>query len=167
MTREERAERLRPIIREAVRGTSLRQVAKEAGVSHTALHNLLEKDEVPYDRTLHKLEVWVDRRGSVAVPMLREVAPNYQSLGIDLPGYDRLLERPRAAFDSFMLELIRRGLPREDLEEIGTGVLGPIAAVNTLYKDRHEADTATEEAQLQVLNALIPVTLKFVEHRGK
>ena len=50
-------------------------------------------------------------------------APNYAGLGIDLPGYGALLDGPRRLFDAFMLDLIRRGLGREELEVVDATTL--------------------------------------------
>lgn len=95
-----------------------------------------------------------------------EVAPNYEGLGVDLPGYERLLERPRRVFDHFMVELIGKGLGREDLEELGRGLLNPIAALNTLHKGRDASDARNEEDQMMVLNGMMPVLRKIVREGG-
>lgn len=165
-SRDERAVRLRPPVREAVRRSSLRDVAVEIGVSHTSLHNFLEKGFVPYERTLDKIEAWADNAGVAveAEPSLDgEVAPNYESLGIDLPGYARLHDKPRRMFDHFMVEMIARGLGREDLEELGRGMLSPIAHFNTLHKGREESDARSEEDQIMVISAMIKLARKMVQ----
>lgn len=94
------------------------------------------------------------------------VAPNYEGLGVELPGYEKLLERPRRVFDRFMYELIGKGLGREDLEELGRGLLNPIAALNTLHKGRDVSDARSEEDQMMVLNGMMPVLRKIVREGG-
>lgn len=144
-------------MREAAATRSYRRVAQEAGVSHTSLHNLVEKDFVPYERTLRKLERWAEKTGR-AIPSTRpdeQPSPDYDSLGIELPGYDRLLDRPRIAFDRFMIDLFGKGLSREDLEMFGRGVLAPIASMNTLHREGEEHDARTEEDQMDVLDRMI------------
>ena len=85
MDREERAEALRPIVRDAVNRTSLRKVASEIGVSHGTLHNFLEKGFVPYGDTLTKIERWASRVRSPDVEVERE-------------RFDSLLNSPAALY---------------------------------------------------------------------
>lgn len=94
-------------------------------------------------------------------------APDYDSLGIDLPGYERLHDRPRLEFDRFMLELIAAGLGREDIEELGRGLLAPVAHLNTLHKGKEESDARSEEDQMLIMNGMIPVIRKIVRERGR
>jgi hypothetical protein len=136
------------------------------------LFNFLEKDYTPYERTLDKIEGWALRAGEIAEDAEvgaggEEVSPDYDSLGIELPGYDRLHDRPRREFDRFMVELIAAGLGREDLEELGRGLLNPIAALNTLHKGRDESDARSEEDQMLIMNGMIPVLKKIVRERGR
>jgi hypothetical protein len=58
MTREERARRMRPLVKEAVDRTSFRAVAEEIGLSHNAVYRFVEQGETPYERTLRKYEEW-------------------------------------------------------------------------------------------------------------
>lgn len=104
----------------------------------------------------------ITTRRAVPTPPVaaREVSPNYDGLGIDLPGREALLPEPLRRFDQFMIELIGDGLGREDLQEIGRGVLGPIVGLNTLHKGREISDAKMESDQLQVLDNVIPVVLK-------
>lgn len=82
-------------------------------------------------------------------------APNYAGLGIDLPGYDALLDGPRRLFDAFMLDLIRRGLGREELEKLGRGVLGPFVSFRALG-----GGEGGEAAQTKVLAVLMEAALE-------
>jgi hypothetical protein len=62
-SRAERASRLRPIVREALRDQSLRDLEDQIpGVSRTALGNFAA-GATPHDRTLQRIEEWVKRRG--------------------------------------------------------------------------------------------------------
>lgn len=95
------------------------------------------------------------------------ISPDYDSLGIELPGYERLHDRPRREFDRFMVELIASGLGREDLEELGRGLLAPVAHLNTLHKGKEESDARSEEDQMLIMNGMIPVLRKIVRERGR
>lgn len=67
-SREARAERLRPLVTAAVRakGSSLRTVAAEIGMSHATLAAFLKphRSSTPYDRTLAQIEEWTERRAA-------------------------------------------------------------------------------------------------------
>jgi transcriptional regulator with XRE-family HTH domain len=89
-------------------------------------------------------------------------APNYAGLGIELPGYEKLLEGPRRLFDAFMVDLIRRGLGREELEEVGRGALAPFVSFRSLGGGGREGG-ATEAAQMRVLAVLLEAALAEVE----
>lgn len=94
-------------------------------------------------------------------------SPDYESLGIDIPGYDRLLPRPRRIFDEFMVNLIARGLGRDDLQELGAGALAPISHLDTLYRNREVTEAESEEDQMMVLDRMIPVLVKLVARSGR
>lgn len=73
-TPERRAERVRPIVEEASLHASLRKVARQVGVSHTTLHNLLN-GAVPSHKTLVKLERWAGSRAAVRTASGRTGGP--------------------------------------------------------------------------------------------
>lgn len=174
---------LRRLVQAAVDETSLRHVARMIGVSHGTLHQFVRTGDAS-EKTVRKIERWraALAQGAAPMPLLRESArgysapaatgediasPDYDSLGIDLPGYERLHERPRREFDRFMVELIATGLGREDLEELGRGLLAPVAHLNTLHKGREESDASSEEDQMLIMNGMIPVLRKIVRERWR
>ena len=172
-------------------GKRIREIRKRLGLSQQALAALLgapgSQSDVsrwetgktrPSYETLAAIaalvgeDVSIFQEGGLATPMLalhdaygqgEAMTPNYEGLGIDLPGYERLLERPRRMFDAFMLELIGRGLGREDLEDIGRSLLAPIAGFNTVYKDKDVSDARREESQIKILSALIAEAREIVK----
>ena len=172
--REQRAERLRPIVREAVEKTSLRHVAAEAGVSHTLISNFLD-GSLPQPQSLRKLEEWAERHpeyvGRSAQELLGEggavVPPNYEGLGIEIPERDRLKPGPMRMFDRFVHRLLDMGLGREDIEHWGRTVLAPIAHLNTLHKGREVSEAATEEEQTWILEHNIQAVLRVIERRRR
>ena len=58
MERKDEIEFLRDAVRRRVEQTSIRQTALEVGVSHGGIHNLVNRREVPYGKTLAKLRAW-------------------------------------------------------------------------------------------------------------
>ena len=58
MDRRDEIEFLREAVRRRVEQTSIRQTAKEIGVSHGGIHNLVSRREVLYGKTLAKLRTW-------------------------------------------------------------------------------------------------------------
>jgi hypothetical protein len=56
--RKDEIEFLRAAVRRRVEQTSIRQTALEVGVSHGGIHNLVNRREVPYGKTLAKLRAW-------------------------------------------------------------------------------------------------------------
>lgn len=93
-------------------------------------------------------------------PQVRETAPDYEGLGVSIPEYRLLREVPRLRYDAFINQLIAAGLSREDVENVGRGVLGPIAGLNTLHQGADRSDGTIENEQSQILDALIPVVLR-------
>lgn len=130
--------------------------------------NMPSEENLEHIAELTGLSVAWLRYGDAATDtaVVEEVSPNYEGLGVDLPGYEKLLERPRRVFDHFMYELIGKGLGREDLEEFGRGLLAPVAHLNTLHKGRDESDARSEEDQMMILDGMIPVIRKIVREQG-
>jgi transcriptional regulator with XRE-family HTH domain len=167
-------DRLRWAIEDHMRITQA-EFARRLGVWRSQVTRWI-KDNPPGEENMGRIAeltglsaAWLRYGDEVAAPVAsareadeEEVSPNYEGLGVDLPGYERLLERPRRVFDRFMVELIGKGLGREDLEELGRGLLNPIAALNTLHKDREVSDARSEEDQMMVLNGMMPVIRKIV-----
>lgn len=58
MDRRDEIEFLREAVRRRVEQTSIRQTAKEIGVSHGGIHNLVNRREVLYGKTMAKLRTW-------------------------------------------------------------------------------------------------------------
>lgn len=127
MNRAQRAQRLQPLVREEVWKRSYREVAADVGVSHTALHNFLERGDVPYARTLEKLERWAeslraaggDRGSSEAGPITADEIIRV----IDHPGLRDVFgnqisddDRVAAAFAIAS----REGLPGTEMEKLRT-----------------------------------------------
>lgn len=151
--RDVRSSRLRPLIAKAVKGSSLRDVARGVGVSHNALHKFIG-GATPHDRTLDKIEDWALRTGVASEePSPTPPAPNYAGLGIDLYGLDGLAPAARGAFDRFMADLILAGADRAALERAGRTVLAPIV----------DGAIDEEAAQLAALEALVPVARRLAE----
>lgn len=56
----ERWAKVRPLIEQAIAKESLRRVAAHVGISHAQLHAYLKKGEQPSDKTLGKMQRWLE-----------------------------------------------------------------------------------------------------------
>lgn len=165
---------LRRLVQAVVDETSVRHVADLIGVSHGTLHQFVRYGKVS-EKTLRKIERWRESLSAEieigpGAPLMEEgvesvVTPNYTDLGIDLPGYERLHDRPRGTFDRFMVELFKMGAGREALEFFGRTLLAPVMQVNMLHKGRHDADTSTEEDQTRIMDRMIPTLLEMAKEQ--
>lgn len=70
MTHPEEASRLRLAVKEVVKRSSLRKVAKQVGVSHTTLASFLADADETSDRTLQLIWDWLDYRRAEVAPDL-------------------------------------------------------------------------------------------------
>lgn len=154
---------------ERTRGLSQVEAARRAQVGQHSVSRWRRGDRSPLRQPTRRALLTFLQNGRVEADTGEgEVAsPDYDSLGIELPGYERLHDRPRREFDRFMIELIAAGLGREDLEELGRGLLNPIAALNTLHKGREESDASSEEDQMLIVQGMIPVLRKIVRERWR
>lgn len=163
----------------SVVGRKIRRIRQELGMSQAAFATAVlgyaqgqshvsrweRGDILPSPENLERIAELAGRDVTTfqlpgATPTLN---PDFSSFGLDFAGYDRLKARAREMFDRFVVDLIGRGIGREDIQEIGQGVLAPIAAMNTLHKSRAPGgDGSTEEEQLQILEALIPVARRSI-----
>lgn len=102
MTREDIAEELRPVVREAVLESSLRKVAREIGVSHATIDDFVS-GKVPSERTLELTRRWAARKGFVSpgdAESLSEAEDMFSSFdalarfvgGIAPPGEEKLVK---------------------------------------------------------------------------
>lgn len=173
--------RLRALRRElsAREGTRVtqRDVAARSNVSLSSLQKWESDAQVPHGENLIAIarfygvppEYILSGTTSTAISELAEnegvIAPNYTDLGIDLPGYERLHDRPRGMFDRFMVELFKMGAGREAMESFGRTLLAPVAQLNLLHKGRHDADASAEGDQVKIMDRMIPTLLEMAKEQ--
>jgi transcriptional regulator with XRE-family HTH domain len=159
------------------RRVTQREVAERGNISLSSLQKWESDAQVPHGENLLAIARFYGvspehiLSGAPGAPVLGPiggegvVAPNYTDLGIDLPGYERLHDRPRGMFDRFMVELFKLGAGREGMESLGRALLAPVLQMNTLHKGRHDADTGAEEDQVRIMDRMIPTLLEIAKEQ--
>lgn len=159
------------------RSVTQREVAERSKVSLSSLQKWESDAQVPHGENLLAIARFYGvlpehiLSGAPSAPVSGPteaegvIAPNYTDLGIDLPGYERLHDRPRGIFDRFMVELFKMGAGREALEFFGRTLLAPVMQMNMLHKGRHDADTSRDEDQMKIMDRMIPTLLEMAKEQ--
>jgi hypothetical protein len=74
-SRERRAEEVRPIVREAIEASTVREVEAVTGISRTTLHDFAFGGKVPQEKNLAVLEEWARQQGGREPAVGHDLAP--------------------------------------------------------------------------------------------
>lgn len=166
---------------------SLRDAGEQIGVSHETVNRWRKGDRsdlLPGTRRALLDFVWryADAsRGRVSAEeydvrhmthfIIRDAGAGGERGPASVPGFTILLPRPREAFEAWYRELkgwaTELHLPDDEVDQLATQTIGPLARFGTRYQEGQEVDVRNEEAQMKVIEGMKELIREDLRSRGR